>query len=104
MRHMHLRELSYALVFLVFLVVIYVGAYYSLVEGRRAIDVITDREAKTRICLLVTDYKIDGASLAEIFAPVNAVDLRFRFPDGRVDEQGFRLIFVSTSLPAQTAK
>ena len=101
MRHLPLRELGYTLVFLLAVAAIYVGAYYLLVDDRRVIDVATDGNAKARTYFLVTEYKAEAAPLAEIFAPINAIDLRFRFPAGRVDEDGFSVSFVSARLPAR---
>jgi hypothetical protein len=71
MRHFPLRELGYALGFVVLLAALYVGSYYAMVERR---------VAGVSFTIIMVRYRFCEEWARQFFAPVHALDQRLR-PD-----------------------
>jgi hypothetical protein len=84
MRHFPLRELGYALGFIVLLAALYVGAYYALSEreDRTYLMVMRhiERMERTAPKVSMVNYRYGGELAVAFFAPIHEVDRKFR-PD-----------------------
>jgi hypothetical protein len=76
MRHFPLRELGYAIGFIVVLTAIYVGAYYATVERARPAVMIWGSEPWPRHA----EYRIGGDVSAAFISPMERLDRKL-FPE-----------------------
>jgi hypothetical protein len=68
MRHFPLREIGYAIGFVVLMAALYVGAYYGMVT----------KEQFGRGRNFVVDYRIGGEWAESFFAPMHQIDREIR--------------------------
>jgi hypothetical protein len=86
MRHFPLRELGYALGFLVLLAALYVGAYCSTVSRGPYLTPLKPLDFKGGRLFAIAgmlvdeepEYSIGGAWGTAFFAPIHAIDRRIR--------------------------
>jgi hypothetical protein len=86
MRHLSLRELDYAIGFVVVLAAVYVGAYYATVRR----EVVTEHTDGRRFA--VSAYPFMREELDLLFRPIHEIDraIRPEYWQLRIDEFGLR--------------
>jgi hypothetical protein len=78
MRHFPLRELGYAIGFIVVLTALYVGAYYAMVEKWIESDIVLDGHGLDPERKVVVNYRFGGDWAGSLFSPMHALDQKLR--------------------------